>query len=179
MNSPVITGSKKENVVDIANRMIECKVGSIVIMDEHKPVGIVTDGDIVEKVVGKNLQPNKIKAKDVMSIPLLTVNDDVDVPEAARIMRKRDVKRLGVLDNGKLMGIISISDIVSVTPEIYAIISEKARMMAAQSRGRTPHLTGFCDSCSQWVEDLSAIDGKYLCYDCKAENVSGSEIEEI
>jgi signal-transduction protein with cAMP-binding, CBS, and nucleotidyltransferase domain len=169
MNSPVITGTENETIKEIAERMIDCQIGSVVIMSGYEPVGIVTDGNIVTKVVAKDMKPSEVLAKDIMSSPLLTIKDDKDVTEAARLMRKQGVKRLGVKDDGKLMGIISITDIVSVTPEIYAIVAEKARMMASQAMGRTAHLAGFCDSCNQWSDDLARTEGRFLCYDCRAE----------
>ncbi|MFQ6135140.1 MAG: CBS domain-containing protein [Nitrososphaerales archaeon] len=179
MNSPVITGSEDETIEEIAERMTGCKVGSVVIMRGHRPVGLITDGDIVSKAVAKNKKPSEVLAKDIMSGPLLTIGDDKDVTDAARLMRKKEVKRLGVMDNGKLMGIISISDIISVTPEIYAIVAEKARMMASRAMGRTVHLAGFCDSCNQWSDDLASAEGRYLCYDCRAEMVVESTGEEV
>ncbi len=178
MNSPVITGSGEETIEEIADRMVDCRVGSVVIMKGHEPVGIITDGDIVSKIVAKNKKPSEVSAKEVMSGPLLTISDSQDVTDAARLMRKKDVKRLGVVDNGKLMGMISITDVVSVTPEIYAIVAEKARMMASQAMSRSVHLAGFCDSCNQWSDDLNRAEGKYLCYDCRAETVVESTGEE-
>ncbi len=178
MNSPVITGSEDDTVRDIAKRMTDCNVGSVVIMRGQKAVGIVTDGDIVSKVVAKNKKPSEVLAKDAMSTPLVTIGDDKDVTEAARLMRKKYVKRLGVTDEGKLMGMVSISDIVSVTPEIYAVISEKARMMASQAMGRTVHLAGICDSCEQWADSLARVEGRFLCYECRTEMASEPPSEE-
>jgi CBS domain-containing protein len=169
MNSPVITGTEDETTQEIAERMIDCQVGSVVIMSGYEPVGIVTDGNIVAKIVAKNLRPSEVRAGDVMSSPLLTIKDEKDVTEAARLMRKKGIKRLGVMDDGKLMGIVSISDIIAVTPEMYAIVAEKARMMASRALGRTTHLAGFCDSCNQWSDDLSRTEGRFLCYDCRTE----------
>ncbi len=171
MNSPVITGSGDETIEKIAERMSDCKVGSVVILEGHESVGIVTQGDIVSKVVAKNSKPSEVLVKNVMSGPLITISDEEDVTDASRLMRKNEVKRLGVVDNGRLMGIISLTDVVSVAPEIYAIVAEKARMMASKAMGRTVHLAGVCDSCTQWSDDLASAEGKYLCYDCRAETV--------
>jgi CBS domain-containing protein len=174
MNSPVITGTEDETIQAIADRMIDYQVGSIIIMKESEPIGIVTDGNIVEQVVAKDLKPSKVFAKDIMSTPLLTIKDDRDISEAASLMRRKGVKRLGVMDDGRIMGIISITDIISVMPELYAIAAEKARMMANQATtgGRATNLAGFCDNCNQWSEDLVRTDGRYLCYDCRTEIVA-------
>lgn len=170
MNSPVITGTEDETIQAISTRMIDYQIGSVIIMKGSEPVGIVTDGNIIYQVVAKDLKPSEVLAKDVMSTPLLTIKDDKDVSEAANLMRRKGVKRLGVMDDGRLMGIISISDIISVMPELYAIAAEKARMMANQATtGRTANLAGVCDNCSQWSDDLARTDGRYLCYECRTE----------
>jgi len=178
MNSPVITGTEKETVVEIAKRMIDCKVGSVVIMKNHAAVGVVTDGDIVSKLVSKNKKPSEVLAKDVMSSPLVTIGDDEEVNDAARLMRKKGVKRLGVTDHGKLMGMVSMSDIVAVNPEIYAVIAEKARILASQSMGLTKHLTGICDECEQWSDDLTRVENKNICYDCNTEETTETIIDD-
>ena len=178
MNSPVITGTEKETVVEIAKRMTDCKVGSVVIMKNHAAVGVVTDGDIVSKLVTKNKKPSEVFAKDVMSSPLVTIRDDEEVNDAARLMRKKGVKRLGVTDNGKLMGMVSISDIVAVNPEVYAIIAEKARILAGQSMGMTKHLAGICDECEQWSDDLTRVENKNICYDCNTEETTETIIDD-
>jgi len=172
MNSPVITASPSESVKAAAERMTDCRVGSVIVMENDRPIGIVTDRDLVSKIVAKGRRPDEVKVRDIMSGPLVTINDDRDVTEAANLMRKEGVKRLGVVHDHRLMGIVSISDIISVTPDIYAIISEKARMLADQYRGRTSHLTGLCDSCGEWFDYLAFVEGRYLCYDCRAEEIS-------
>lgn len=172
MNSPVITGSEDETITDIAQRMDDCEMGSVVIMNGNIPVGIVTDRDIVIKVATRNKRSNEFFAKEVMTSPLQTISDEVDVTEASKIMRNKEIKKLGVVHNNKLMGIISVSDIVAVMPEIYAIVAEKSRLILSQARRKTSHLAGVCDLCDQWFDDLASTEGKYLCYDCKAESVS-------
>jgi CBS domain-containing protein len=177
MNSPVITGSEEETIEDISQRMYDCKISSVIIMDGQKPLGIVTERDIITKVVTKNKKSSEVLVKEIMSSPLHTIDDEMDVAEATKFMRKMGIKKLGVVDKEKIMGIISISDIVSVMPEIYAIVAEKARMMANQSMGRTHHLAGICDSCDQWFDDLNISEGRYLCYDCRMETASESTHE--
>lgn len=178
MNSPVITASPDETAKEAAERMTECRVGSVIVIEGDKPVGIVTDGDLVSKVVAKGRKPDEVKVREIMSGPLVTIKDETNVTEAARLMRKAGVKRLGVIHNHKLVGIVSISDVISVTPEIYAIVSEKARMLTDQYRSKTSHLAGFCDSCGEWSDYLAHVEGRYICYDCRAEGASEEISEE-
>ena len=84
MNSPVITAGPSDNVVDIAMKMKEHNIGSVIITDKEKPVGIVTDWDIVSKVVAKNSEPSSIEAGKVMQA-IHTVEAGEGITEAARI----------------------------------------------------------------------------------------------
>ncbi len=167
MNSPVITASPNETAKDLALKMIEYKVGSIVITESDESVGIVTDGDMALKIIAKDLKPSKVLARDIMSSPLHTIDSEKDIREAARAMRNLGIKRLGVTHNSKLVGIITMSDIVSVTPEVMDIISEKARIMAGEPRKKRGYLVGYCDSCDQWSDYLLEVDGRFLCENCR------------
>lgn len=175
MNSPVITAPPTETVKDLALKMIKYKIGSIVITEGDEPLGIVTDGDITRKVVAKDLKPSKVLARDIMSSPLHTIDGEKDMREAARIIRSLEIKRLGVTYKNKLAGMITMSDIVSVTPEVMDVMSEKARIMAGEPRKKTGYLAGYCDSCNQWSDYLLEVDGKFLCEVCREGERSSEE----
>jgi CBS-domain-containing membrane protein len=149
--------------------MIQYKIGSIVITENDEPVGIVTDGDIALKVAARDLKPSEVLAKDVMSSPLRTVDSEIDIREVARIMRNMGIKRLGVTYKNRLVGMVTMSDIVSVTPEVMDVISEKARILAGEPRKKKGYLAGYCDLCNQWSDYLMEIDGKFLCEECREE----------
>lgn len=168
MNGPIISASPTDTIREIAIRMAKNKVGSIVIFDNDKPVGIVTDGDIATKAAVKDVKPSKLLARDIMSKPLHIIEGDKDIRDAARTMRKLDIKRLGVEYKKKLVGMISITDIVSVTPELMDLISEKAQIIAGEQRKRSSgYLAGYCDFCNQWSDYLLEVDGKYVCEECR------------
>ena len=169
MNSPVIVSSPDETVKEIATKMSDFKVGSVVVTESDKPVGIVTDGDIVTKVVARDLTPSGVYARQIMTQPLHTIDAGKEVTEAARIMRKLRVKRLGVTYRQKLVGIVSISDLSAVTPELVDLISEKALIMTGELRRQRGYLAGYCDSCTQWSDYLLESDGKFLCDECRGE----------
>ncbi|MBI4258037.1 MAG: CBS domain-containing protein [Thaumarchaeota archaeon] len=168
MNGPVISAAPIDSVAEIAKKMVESKVGSVVIIDGEKPVGIVTDGDIVQKIVVKDLKPSSVKAKDIMSQPIHTIQADKDVSDAARSLRRLGIKRLGVTHRERLVGIISMSDVISVTPELMELLSEKRRIGSWQTQRRSTKISGYCDSCNQWSDGLTEIDDRYICEDCSA-----------
>src|SRR5215475_1735456 len=123
MNSPVISASPNDNIKDIASKMEEEKIGSIIILEDETPLGILTDWDIVSNAVVRDVKPSMIKASEIMQT-LHTIEGGEGVTEAARLLRKHNIKRLGVVYKTKLVGIISASDVISVTPDLVDVISE-------------------------------------------------------
>jgi len=177
MNSPIITAFPNESASSIAEKMRRYEVGSVVIVnDDGDIVGIVTDGDLVRKVVAEGRPPGEVKASEVMSSPAATIDDESDLASAAREMRSKGVKRLVVLHNGRPAGVISMSDIISVFPELLDVLSEKTSIMRGEPVRRNRYVSGFCDQCGRWSDYLMEVDGRFLCEECRAE-LGGSEQE--
>ncbi len=145
-------------------------MGSVVILNDNGDlVGIVTDGDIVRKVVAEDKRPSDVKAAEVMSSPVATIDGESDLAQAAREMRSKGVRRLVVLHRGRPVGVISMSDIISVFPEVLDVLSEKAMMLSGEPVRRRRYVSGFCDQCGRWSDYLVEVDGKFLCEECRAE----------
>jgi len=174
MSSPATTALEDDNVEKVAKLMNAKSIGSVVITDRKgSPVGIITERDIVRRVTAKNLVPRNVKAKEVMSTPFAVVSPYTEVNEAARKMSKLDIRRLGVMDKGRLVGIISSKDIVALMPELMEIMTEKARITATPSPIRGSLLVGYCSNCEQWSDTLRDVDGKFLCEECRIELEQG------
>ncbi|MEW6604404.1 MAG: CBS domain-containing protein [Thermoproteota archaeon] len=176
MNSPVVSASPNDTVRDIAKKMKEEKIGSIVIMDKDKPVGIVTDWDIVSNGLTKDAKPSQIKAKDVMQ-DIHTIESEESITEAARQLRKHNIKRLGVVYKKRLVGIISSSDVIAVTPDLVDVVSEKAAIIRGELGITRPtgNVSGYCDECGEWSDLLQHDEGTFICEVCRGESSVGSE----
>lgn len=168
MNSPVISASPYSTVEDVASRMKEHKIGSIIIMENEKPLGIVTDWDIVSNAVTKDIKPSMLKASDIMQ-QLHTIEGEEGVTEAARLLRQHNIKRLGVVYKSKLVGIISASDVISVTPDLVDVISEKASLLRGEIGREAGNISGYCDECGEWSDLLQYEGGSFTCEECRAE----------
>jgi CBS domain-containing protein len=170
MNSPVVSASPSDTVRDIAKKMKEEKIGSIVIMENDKPVGIVTDWDIVSNGVIKDAKPSQIKAKDVMK-DIRTIESEESITEAARLLRKHNIKRLGVIYKNRLVGIISSSDVIAVTPDLVDVVSEKAAIIRGELGIARPagKVSGYCDECGEWSDLLQYDEGTFICEVCRGE----------
>jgi len=173
MSSPVITVSEDATVDKAAQLMADSHIGCILVTSkEGKPLGIITESDFVTRVLAKNIQPKKLTAKEVMTSPLITIDPNETLSEAARRMSRLNIRRLGVMYKGDLVGVISSKDILAITPELLEIIQEKARIEGRTATEEAPEsapLAGYCDQCGRWSDDLTEIEGNFLCDECEIE----------
>lgn len=169
MNSPVISASPQDTVHEVAKKMKSENIGSIIIMDkDDKPVGLVTDYDIVTQAVAKDAKPSAIKVGDVMR-DLHTIESQEGITEAARLLRKHGIKRLGVVYKNRLVGIISASDVIAVTPDLVDVVSEKAGIIRGELGRPAGKVSGYCDECGEWSDLLQFDEGTFVCEVCRGE----------
>jgi len=114
-NKTVLTVRLDSNLsaLDISKLMIKKNVGSVIVFDSKDlPIGIITEHDIVRKICAKNLVPDKIQCKEIMTSPVITIMSYDSIDSATKKMNKNKIKRLPVMEeNNKVIGILSISDI--------------------------------------------------------------------
>ncbi len=172
MNSPVVSTSADTTIRDLAIKMKDERVGSIVVTNKKgDPDGVVTDWDIVSGAVIQDVKPSMIKAKDVMQ-KLYTIEGEEGVTEAARILRQHRIKRLGVVYKGRLVGIISASDVIAVTPDLVDVISEKAAIIRGEIGRSANDISGYCDECGEWSDLLQYQEGTFTCEECRADTAN-------
>jgi signal-transduction protein with cAMP-binding, CBS, and nucleotidyltransferase domain len=175
MSSPVVTTDEEAPSNKVARLMDENKVGAVVVTNkEGKPLGIITEKDLVIRVLSKNITPSTVKAKDIMTSPLVTIEPEATISEAARKMSSMNIRRLGVLYKGNLAGLVSSKDILSVMPELIEIIQERNRIESADRPEETEEveetpISGYCDHCGVYSDNLKDVNGQNLCEDCRAE----------
>ena len=126
MSSPVITATERTSIRDIAKMMSKHRIDAVVIANkQNEPVGMVTGGDIVKKLVSRKRNLLFSKAKHIMSKPVVTVTRPVKLEDAARRMVERKVKKLCVVDEGnKVIGIVTSSDITKNASHLIDVLEE-------------------------------------------------------
>jgi len=170
MSSPAITVFIDNNMSEVASLMRSNEIGSVIVLDnDSNPVGIVTERDIVGRVIPKNKNPSEIIASEVMSKPLHRIDPEATITEAAKIMRTQGIRRLVVFKNSELVGIISSDDIAKITPELITIIMEKSSIEATPVESETAGMAGQCERCGNWLDSLKEIEGQFLCEECLEE----------
>jgi len=172
MSSPVVTMNENESSNKVAVAMDRGDLGAIIVTNEAgKSIGIITERDLVIRVLTKNLKPDSIKAKEIMTTPLVTIEPEATITEAARRMNRLDIRRLGVIYKGNLVGIISSKDVLGVMPELIETILERSRI---EGEARTEEdeevpLSGYCDRCNGYSESLKERNGQNICDECRIE----------
>ena len=127
-------------VADAATHMREEDCGAIPVTKDAKLIGIITDRDIAVRCVAAGADPKTQKVSEIMSADPITVTPDTDADEAARIMAEFQVRRLPVVEDGKLLGIVVTAQLArrenaKKTGETIKEISEPASGRASHARG--------------------------------------------
>ena len=117
-----------DTVLEAVSKMNKFRIGSVIVTNNGRPVGIITERNILQRIVEPGLDPAVVRAKDIMSSPLITVDPNAAVEEAAQIMARKQIKKLPVVENDKVVGIISTSDIVRTSPTQLGILEELLRV---------------------------------------------------
>ena len=114
-------------IKEVVATMNKFNIGSIIVVQGDRPVGIITERDILRRQVEPCLAPEILTARQVMTSPLITINETANIEDAAKLMAKKKAKRLPVMNNDKLVGIITFTDIVFKVPNMLAILEELVR----------------------------------------------------
>ena len=148
MVSTVVTIEPGTGVVDAAKRMIQEEKGPLPIVEGEHPVAIVTDRDIIAHVVAEGRDPKSITVDDIASHELVTIGPEQDIDEARRLMDEHELDRILVVEDDRLVGIISEADIRSDEGPLRGVtdtvggVTEPVRGVTDTVRGATDKLLG-------------------------------------
>jgi CBS domain-containing protein len=130
MTKKVIVVPFGKTILDVAKLMKKCNVGSVIVVEDDAgkhAKGIITERDIVYKILAKGSDPYTSKVEDIMSRPLRVVKPETTIEDAAKAMRENKIKRLPVVNNdNELIGILSEGDIMKIFPVVVDLIEERA-----------------------------------------------------
>ena len=118
MNRRVIVIKPDATVREAARIMTKFRIGSLIVMEDKNLIGIITELDIIWKVVANDLNPNTTLVRDVMSKEVVTVKPDQSLEDAAELMVRRKIKKLPVVEDHKLVGILTATDLISFEPKL-------------------------------------------------------------
>jgi CBS domain-containing protein len=168
MTTNVVTVTKDTSVMKAAKIMLDKNIGSVIVVEDYRPVGIVTERDISYRVVAKDKKPSRVKIGEIMSSPLITVKQNTTLTEASKIMARHNLRRLPVIEGNKLIGIITNKDIVAIAPEQIEILKELSRMKEEPIEKEVPE-NGTCENCGEYGVKVYEVNGIFVCESCREE----------
>jgi CBS domain-containing protein len=178
MIGEVVTIEANVTVREAVRLMNDHEIGCLVVIQDGKPTGIVTERDMLKRVLVATRDPRAIEVREVMSKPLLSMEPEKEIEEAVKLMFKHKIKKLPVIENGRLVGLVTLTDLIR-SPEVIKWLEEfplketPRRMQkvidvyfdpARHLRKRCPLITegGLSISCQErkcmwWLEDECAV----------------------
>ena len=124
MAKNVKTVRTDDSAHDAVVKMNKFDVGSVIVTNNNRAVGIITSKNILSRIVESRLDASMVRAKDIMSSPLITIEPDAPIEDAAKLMAQKRIKKVAVMDKDKIIGIVSTSDIVKANPTQLGILQE-------------------------------------------------------
>jgi CBS domain-containing protein len=157
-----ITIDVKKGVCDCAKMMEKHRIGGVLVVDNKKLVGILTEQDIVRKLVakGKNLD---IPLKQIMETDIITTTSDLDIYDAMMIMRDEDIRHLPIVEKGKLKGLITLKDILRIEPQLFDYLVARYELREAENKP----LSEVCELCGCLTDKIYNVKGSKVCKNCR------------
>lgn len=184
MVQEVVKGAMNLNVMEAAKLMRKHDVDNVVVLNNGEPVGIVTERDIISKLVSKDIKPSTVKLKDIMTTPLITASTNDRLSEIARKMAAARIRRIPVIDSGELVGVVADVTVISVSSEMNSIMAELIEINAgretfgieSEDDGRGMG-QGICEKCGSFSYFVEIHGGLMVCESCKEEMEMEMEME--
>jgi len=168
MNKDVITIDPASPVSEAAKLMSKYRIGSVVVVQGEKPVGIITERDIAYSIAATDLKPSQVKVEDIMSSEIKSIGSNKILTEASKLMGKHNIRRLPVIEEGRLVGIISNKDILAVAPSQIEVLRELVSMKEEpENVPREVPERGTCEVCGDYGVVLRNVNEQYVCEHCE------------
>jgi len=151
-----------------ANMMAEMHVGSLLVKEKDKIIGVMSEQDIVRKAVAKG-NISRYKVKHIMEEHLISIEPDKDIFEAILMMRDYNIRHLPVMSKGKFHGLVTAKDILKIEPDLFEIMVEKIELKEEKKKPiyNIQEREGICELCGEYSEELIPVDGSLMCSKCR------------
>ena len=124
MVTEVVTLSENMSVKKAAEIMAKTGVSSVIVTRKGKAIGIMTERDILKRIVAEDKNSKETKVKDIMSSPLVVIEPSTDLEKASRLMFEKKIKNLPVVENKRLVGLVTLTGICRLQPEILKVLKQ-------------------------------------------------------
>ncbi len=151
------------------------KLGSLIVVGKgqankavKKIKGIITEGDLVRKTILKDIDPKTTPVKKIMTKDVVTITPNKDIVKAIEVMNKYNIRHLPVVDDGKLVGFLTLKDILKIAPEVFDLVVERIKLREEYRKPLGKEFVhGNCEVCGKYSDFLLEVNGKLLCAECR------------
>ncbi|MCK4997712.1 CBS domain-containing protein [Candidatus Pacearchaeota archaeon] len=163
--------NSEANLLECTQMMVKKRVGSLLIKDSDKLKGFLTRKDILWAIVKKSKNDLKnIKVKDLMRRKIITIKPSEDITDAMFKFKRKKVRRLPVVEKGKLIGLLTMKDVLKIDPGLFQMIAETIKIKEETEKLNrknieAPRKHGICEECGEW-EILYHDEAQWLCESC-------------
>lgn len=171
MTTKPISVSSEASLEECAKVMAQNHVGALVIKENHHSKGLITEQDIVRKVIAKGVNPLTKKVRDFMETKIMTISPNDDIYDALIKMRDSNIRHLPVVDKGQMVGLLTLKDVLKIEPSLFELLVEKFELREETRKpiDRFISREAICQGCGAYVEDVRKIKGSLLCERCASE----------
>jgi CBS domain-containing protein len=168
MTQKPISVGPETKLQECAKVMTEHRVSTLLIHEENQLKGIVTEQDIVRKSIALSKNPLDLKVKDIMEHSVITTHPTIDIQSALDVMNKKNIRHLPVLEEDRLVGLITIKDILKIQPQLFDMVVETINVREFQNKLNSACINeGVCNICGNFSENIINQGEISVCKNCK------------
>lgn len=173
MTRNFLSVAPKNSLYDCIKKMTKERIDNMLIVQNNRLIGLLTSRDILQLIIKKpKLDLRKVSCMKIASRKLAVIKPSADISQAIEKMKASNFRRLPVISNGKLLGVITLKDILAIEPSFYSEISPfidiKEEERKRKQLGFEYPIEGICENCGA-LSDLLRVEGQLLCPDCRDE----------
>lgn len=170
MTTKPVTVLPGTNLQECSKIMEKEHVGTLIIKDNGNLLGVITEQDIVRKLVAKGINPVDKKVDEYMETKLETIGPGVDIYEALVKMKELNIRHLPVVDSGEMVGLLTLKDILKIEPQLFDLLVENF-ILREETRKPISNVSkeGICQGCGAFTEELRGVGNALLCSVCAKE----------
>lgn len=155
----------KTSIIKCAKIMKKQHVGALLVVDGDCLKGILTEQDIVRRIIALEKDFTNLMAKNVISSKLYFASPNLDIFDALLIMKNENIRHVPIIEDKKLLGLVTAKDVLKLEPQLFELLAEKIELKEAK-RKPLRLSEGNCEVCGEFVESLFYVNEKTLCKKC-------------
>ena len=169
MTTKPVVIAPEATLEECAKVMAGKHVGTLIVKEDGAVKGIISEQDIVRKTLAAGINPLKEKVKDYMETTLMTIEPDKDIFDAIIKMKELNIRHLPVVEDGNMVGLLTLKDILKIEPELFNLLVEKfeVREESRKPIHKAKEKEGICQLCGDYSEEVKDVEGILVCDKCK------------